>query len=315
MRTRLLVTGVLAAGSLLMGACASDDLADDPASSDAGNADKGTIRLSGQNWPEAALMAEIYTQLLEADGYTVEAKLVGSRDVYMKGGEFPKNIDVVPEYVGGIIDFLNKQENGVDAEPLATSDAQESLDAAADLIDAAGITLLQPSEATDENAFFVTQEAADANGWTTLSDLEGEAMKLAAAPDCEGRSDCEGGLSDVYGINITELLPLGFGGDAVNQAVLDDEAQLGETATTDGSLEALGLVILDDDQGIQPAGNLVPAVGTEFLADHPDLEDTLNGLMAALTTENLGEMNAEIAVDRAKPADVAQEFLEEHDLI
>ncbi len=314
MRTRLLVSGALAAGSLLLGACAGDDLSD-PASSSEGTAAKGTIRLSGQNWPEAALMAEMYTQLLEADGYTVEAKLVGSRDVYMKGGEFPDNIDIVPEYVGGIIDFLNKQENGVDDEPLATSDAQESLDAAADLIEAAGITLLEPSEATDENAFFVTAENAQANGWTKLSDLEGETMKLAGAPDCEGRSDCEGGLTGVYGIDITELLPLGFGGDAVNQAVLDDEAQLGETATTDGALEALGLVILEDDKGIQPAGNLVPAVSTAFLEEHPDLEDTLGALMDALTTENLGEMNAEIAVDRAKPADVARAFLEDNDLL
>ena len=31
---------------------------------------------------------------------------------------FPGDVDIVPEYVGGIVNFLNTQENGADAEPL-----------------------------------------------------------------------------------------------------------------------------------------------------------------------------------------------------
>ena len=37
--------------------------------------------------------------------------------------------------------------------------------------------------------------------------------------------------------------------------------------------------------------------------------------MAALTTENLTEMNGQMAVDRAKPEDVAKEFLEAEGLL
>ena len=40
-------------------------------------------------------------------------KLVGTRDIYMK--VFPKSIDVVPEYVGGILEFLNGTYNGANA--------------------------------------------------------------------------------------------------------------------------------------------------------------------------------------------------------
>ena len=46
----------------------------------------------------------MYAGVLEKAGYTPQVKLVGSRDVYM--ATFPKSIDVVPEYVGGIVDFL-----------------------------------------------------------------------------------------------------------------------------------------------------------------------------------------------------------------
>ena len=86
--------------------------------------------------------------------------------------------------------------------------------------------------------------------------------------------------------------------------------QLGETGTTDGTLGELGLTLLEDDKGIQPAQNLTPAVNAEFLADNPDLEEVFNALSEALTTEDLAEMNVKVDLERQKPADVAQEFLE-----
>ena len=161
----------------------------------------------------------------------------------------------------------------------------------------------------------VTQQYSDDNGVTKLSDLEGVSVKLAAAPDCEGRLDCEGGLTDQYGIDVTEVLPLGYASDQTYQSVISGESELGETSTTDGTLESQGLVVLEDDKQIQPAQNLVPAVSTEFLTAHPDVADILNPLMAALTTENLTELNGRIAVDREKPEDVASDFLTENGLL
>src|SRR5690606_31423455 len=100
---------------------------------------------------------------------------------------------------------LNTTTNGADAEPLTTEDAEESIELAQPFLEENGITLLEPSEATDTNAFFVTQDYSESEGVTTLSDLEGKKVVLAAAPDCEGRSDCEGGLTQVYGIDITKV--------------------------------------------------------------------------------------------------------------
>ena len=74
-------------------------------------------------------------------------------------------------------------------------------------------------------------------------------------------------------------------------------------------------MILEDDKQIQPAQNLVPAVSADFLTDHPDVADVLNPLMAALTTEELTELNGQVAVDREKPEDVAADFLEEQGLL
>jgi osmoprotectant transport system substrate-binding protein len=316
MRVRRSLATFLSIGSLLLvGACAGDDLDSDNASDDNSTAatDQGPITIASQSFPEAALVASMYEQLLANAGYQPTVKLVDSRDGYMP--TFPKSIDVVPEYVGGIVNFLNAQANGEDAKPLEAGDGAQLEDQGSQLLTDAGITLLDLSEATDTNAFFVTKEYSEQNGVTKLSDLEGKSVKLAAAPDCEGRLDCEGGLSDQYGIDITEVLPLGYASDQTYKSVIDGESELGETSTTDGTLESQGLVVLEDDKHIQPAQNLVPAVGTDFLSDHTDLADILNPLMAALTTEKLTELNGRVAVDREKPEDVAKDFLEQEGLL
>lgn len=318
MHVRRSLAVALAAGSLLLAGCAGSDLSDasddnSPSTEPSAAVDQGPVRISGQSFPEAALVAAMYDELLTNAGYETDVKLVDTRDAYM--ATFPDSIDVVPEYVGGIVNFLNARENGAKAEPFTAGDGAELAGQGAELLDGAGITLLEQSAATDTNAFFVTKEYSESEGVTKLSDLKGKSIVLAAAPDCEGRLDCEGGLSDEYGIDITKVLPLGYASDQTYQSVLNGEAELGETSTTDGTLESQGLVVLEDDLQIQPAQNLVPAVSSAFLEEHPDVADVLNALMAALTTEELTSLNGEVAVDRKTPEDVAHAFLEESGLL
>jgi osmoprotectant transport system substrate-binding protein len=316
MRTRRLAATTLALGTLLIGAaCADDEVADSGDDTGSGGEDKGSLTLSGQNFTEATIVANMYKLLLEDSGYTVDMKLVGTRDIYMR--QLPDDVDVVPEYVGGIADYLNAEANGAEAESITTSDPAETLEALQPLADDTGVTLLEPAEATDQNAFFVTQEYADSNALETLSDLGalGEPITLAAAEDCEGRPDCEGGLTETYGIDITEVLPLGFASPQTYESVLSGESQLGLTSTTDGSLESQGLALLEDDKAIQPAQNLVPMVSTSFLEENGDVEEVLDGLMQELTTDDLIDLNGQVGNERAKPEDVAQTYLEDAGLL
>lgn len=318
---------VLAVGALFAAtSCAGDDLSSKSSSGGSSSAaasggdtggdtggDKGDLTIASQNFGEAALVAEMYDQLLSKAGYNVDVKLVSNRDAYI--GIFPKSVDVVPEYVGGIVNELNARANGDNAKPFEAGDGEKLAADGKKLLDDAGITLLDISSATDTNAFFVTKDYSQSNGVTKLSDLSGKKVVLAAADDCQGRLDCAGGLSDQYGIDITKILPLGYASDQTYKSVIDGESQLGETSTTDGTLDSQGLVVLQDDKQIQPAQNLVPAVGTQFLADHPDVADVLNPLMAALTTEKLTELNGKISVDRQDPKTVATDFLTQEGLL
>ena len=314
MMVRRSLAAVLSAGALTLAACAGDDL-DSSAGDDTGSeaSGGGPVTIASQSFPEAALMASMYELLLADAGYEPTVQLVDSRDAYM--ATFPGDVDVVPEYVGGIVNFLNSTSDQGSGEQLTAGDGEELAEAGEELLDEAGIELLELSEATDTNAYFVTIERAEEEGWEALSDLEGESVVLAAAPDCEGRLDCEAGLREEYGIDITKVLPLGYAGDQTYQSVIDGESDLGQTSTTDGTLESLGLVVLDDDQEIQPAQNLVPAVAEDFLEQNEGVADILNELMAALDTETLTELNGRMAVDREKPEDVARDFLESEGLL
>ncbi len=315
MNKRFLVGAAGAATAALLAGCggsSSSTAADTGASSSPSSSGGGVVRISGQNFTEAQIVADLYAGVLKKAGYDPQVKLVGTRDIYMK--VFPKSIDVVPEYVGGILEFLNGTYNGSNAAPVTMSDAAQSISDAQPLLKKAGISLLDPSSATDSNAFFVTKKFAEDNNVSSLSDLKGKSVVLAAAPDCKGRLDCEGGLTDKYGIKITKILPLGYASPQTYKSVQSGESQLGETSTTDATLESQGLVLLTDDKKIQPAENLVPAVSSSFLASHPDVAAPLNALMAALTTENLTQLNADVSVNREDPQDVADKFLADNGL-
>jgi len=314
-RPSSLTAGILSAALLLAVGCANDTGSDGGTGD--GGGDKGDITLSGQNFTETQITAAMYSLLLEDAGYAVTTKLVDTRDVYIPEME-KGDVDIATEYVSGLADFLNTTTNGDDAEPVSSSDLDETMQQLDELAAKSNITMLEPAEAVDANAFAVTSQFAEDNNLSTLSDLAalGEPIVLAAAPDCEGRTDCEGGLSDDYGIDITKVLPLGYASPQAIESVVSGESQLVEVASTQSeSLAEQDLVVLEDDKQIQPVQNLIPAVNSDFLEDNPDVEETLNALAEVLTSEDIAGLDAEVDIDRADPADVAQEYLEGEGLL
>jgi len=315
MQIRRALGASLAAATLMAGAaCSNDDPGD--GGSDSPNTDKGTISLSGQNFSEMQIMAAMYEQVLENAGYTVDVKLVDTRDVYEPQLESGA-VDIAPDYLAGMADLLNTKANGADAPTISKNSPEETLAALEPLAEAAGITMLEQAKATDQNAFAVTKDYATENNLTTLSDLAAlnQPITLAAAPDCKGRPDCEGGLTQTYGLNIVKILPTGFDSAETKDSVTKGESQLGLVATTDGALEQENLVILEDDMGIQPAQNLIPAVNSDFLKDNPDVATVLNELSSTLTTDDLASLDLKVDVNRDQPAEVAKEYLESKGLL
>jgi osmoprotectant transport system substrate-binding protein len=321
MRLRRSLIGAALGLSLVLTACGGDDDAFEGGAEETaggngnGNGEGGSLVVGGANFTEMLIMQEIYKALLEDAGFTIEVRSVDAREIYapaLADGQ----IDVVPEYAATMAEYLNREANGPDAEPVASSDIDETMDALRPLAEEAGLVALEPAQAVDQNAFAVTQEFAEANSLASLSDLGalGQPVVLAATEECPDRPFCQPGLEETYGIQVAGLEPLGFGTLQVKQAVADGDADLGLVASTDGTLEQFGLVLLEDDQGLQNADNLVPVVNAETAEDQA-VVDALNSLADVLTTEDLATLNAQVDEERQQPADVASAYLVDQGLI
>lgn len=295
------IGAVLLAVALVAAACSSGD--------DSGTIDGSTIVIGSANFGESQLVAEMYAQILEDRGFTVERKFnTGSREIYaaaLESGE----INLVPEYVGSALSFLGGTP---------TADVEQTTSDLRTAWEANGVTVLDPAPAQDKNGFVVTADTASELGLSTVSDLakgNGE-LVLGGPPECPEREFCLIGLETVYGLSFAEFKPLDVGGALTVTALKGGEIDVGLLFTTDGVITAEGFVLLDDDQGLQPAENLIPAV-LETIAEEfgSDMADPLNELSAALTTEDLTLMNQKVGYDGEDLVAVATAWLEENGLI
>jgi osmoprotectant transport system substrate-binding protein len=261
------------------------------------------ITLASFNFNESVIVAEIYAQGLEANGYEIERKLnLGNREVVkpaLESGE----IDLVPEYVGSLAGFLGVEES---------ADSEATWEAAKAAFEELGVTLLRYSPAQDKNAYVVTAETASEFGLSTVSDLQPVAGELifGGPPECPERPLCLVGLQEVYGLQFAEFVSLDSAGPITIAALEGGEIDVALLFSTQGIIAANGWVSLEDDQGLNPAENLVPAIRTEVVdAYGDDLVALLESFSEALTTEDLTEMNRRADLDQEDPALLAKEWL------
>jgi glycine betaine/choline ABC-type transport system substrate-binding protein len=144
---------------------AADFLDQEGISGDGGSCG-GDLTVGADGFAESQIVAEMYAKVLEDAGCSVKTEFVDSREIRypeMKSG----GIDVAPDYLSSLLLYL-------DPKAEASSDPQEALAEVQPLVEKDGLTLLEPSEANDTNAFVVTQETADEFGLATVSDLAAE---------------------------------------------------------------------------------------------------------------------------------------------
>ncbi len=72
------------------------------------------------------------------------------------------------------------------------------------------------------------------------------------------------------------------------------------------------LVVLEDDKNLQNADNVIPAVHAPTADSQPALLPALNAVSAALTTEELIELNAAVDVERQSAEEAAAAWVEEN---
>ncbi|MDQ3964801.1 MAG: ABC transporter substrate-binding protein [Actinomycetota bacterium] len=304
-RSYVLGAALLAFG-LLLGACGPGE--DAPPAGSEEPVERGALTVGSDGFYEAQIVGAMYALVLEDAGYDVTTELnIDSREVRLPAMESGE-IDIAPEYLASLASVLDPENT----EPVNTPEA--ALEVLEPLVEEKGLTLLEPSDAVDVNAFVVTQETADEHGLTAVSDLAPVAgdLVLGAPPECPKRPYCIPGLKDVYGVEFGDFKPLEYG-TATVQALTAGAIDVALLFSTDPLIEENDLVLLEDDMDLQAADNLTPMVRTEILND--EIESLLNEVSALLTTDNITPLNAQVLVDQEDPEDVARGFLEENGLL
>jgi osmoprotectant transport system substrate-binding protein len=270
--------------------------------------DDDALVVASFDFPESAVIAELYAGALRAAGYRVEhIERVGTRETVLPALQ-KGLIDIVPEYAGSALEFLGGHPT---AETSATHDALR------DALASRGIDALAPATAQNRNAVVVTSTTATELGIRSIADLAGIAseLTLGGPPECPDRPLCLPGLEETYGISFGGFIPLDAGGPVTAEAVKRGIVDVGVLFSTDASLAEHGLVLLIDDRGLQPAENVTPIARTEAIQTFgPGVADALDGVSDALTTDDLRAMNAEISSGRT-PEQVAHEWLVRKGLI
>ncbi len=312
---RLVLAAALTVVGLGLAACSSSSGGSSSSTSPSAG---GPVVVAAFNFGESQLLANMYAQVLDKAGYQATVKSIGAREVVepaLEKGSAGGGVDVVPEYLATFTEFLNKKVNGADAAAKASGDVQATLTAAQALAGPRGLTVLQPSQAADQNAFAVTKDFATKNNLTTLSDLAGYTgpLVLGGPPECPQRPYCQPGLEQTYGLKFTGFKSLDAGGPLTKKALQQGQIQIGLVFSSDGGIDAFGLKVLTDDKHLQNADNVVAVVNTKVASDA--LTAALNGVAAALTTDELIAMNKQVDIDGADPAKVATDWLKSKSLI
>ncbi|HVL97769.1 MAG TPA: ABC transporter substrate-binding protein [Egibacteraceae bacterium] len=299
------VLGALVGLALLLAACAGDDPLgqEAPGAGPDTGADPGTITVGSADFPEALLLGNIAAGALEARGFDVETQLnLGSREIYfpaMRNGE----IDVLMEYAGALLSHLTGGTDSTDVDAIMEELRAELEDE--------GIAVLDPSPAENRNALVVTPETAEQYDLSTVSDLApvGGELVLGGPPEYRTRRIGLPGLEEVYGIEFASFRDLDAGGVLTIAALEQGDIDVGVLFTTQGVIDDKGWVVLEEDRPLIPAENIIPVVRQEAATD--EVRAVLDEVAAALSTEDLVELNRRMEVDREDPEVVAEDWLTE----
>ena len=288
---------------LVAAACGSGEDDDDTTG---GSQEKGELTVGSDAFAEAQIMGEMYAQVLENAGYTIDRQLdIEAREVRLPAMESGE-IDIAPEYLASLLSV-------VDPSQTPTGDPEEVSQQLEQPLSEMGLTVLEPSDVVDTNALVVTQEFADQEGISQTSDLApiADDLTLGGPTECPKRPFCIPGFKKTYGIEFGDFKALEYGASIT--ALAGGEIDVALLFSTDGSIAENNFVVLEDDKNLQAADNITPLVREEALND--EVESLLNEVSSSIETDKIIELNKRANVDVEDPKDLAEEYLNELELL
>ncbi len=155
-----------------------------------------SIVVGSGDFPESEIVAEIYAQALQANGFDVGRRMgIGSRETYIPALK-DHSVDLVPEYIGNLLLYFepNSKATMLDAVELELYHRLPG-----------DLSILTPSPASDTDTVTVTGATAAKWSLKTIADLAAHSaeVRFAAPSAFATRPSGLPGLRQKYGLDIS----------------------------------------------------------------------------------------------------------------
>jgi osmoprotectant transport system substrate-binding protein len=263
---------------------------------------------------EGGVLGNVIALALEANGIPVEDRIQLGGTPIVRKAILAGEIDIYPEYTGNAAFFFNKADDPVWKNGAQGYEEAKKLD-----YDADKIVWLTPSPANNTWAIAVRKEVAASAKLTTLTDFGkwvagGGKVKLAGSAEFVNSAAALPAFQIAYGFKLSpdQLIVLSGGDTAATIKAAADQTDGANAAMvygTDGAIQPSGLVVLDDDKGVQPVYRPTPIIREATLEANPKIADILKPIFESLDLATLQGLNARVQVGGEPAKAVAADYL------
>ncbi len=269
----------------------------------------GIVRIATKNFTEQLILGEMMAQIIEArTDLSVQRRFNLGGTMICHGALVNGEVDLYAEYTGtGLTAVLDHP---------VISDPEEAFQHVAEAYhERFGARWLRPFGFNNTYAITVRKTDAKRHGWTRISDLEGEALKLRAGFTAEfaERPDGYPGLRKAYGLQFGQVRDMDPA--LMYKAIEKGGVDVICAFATDGRIAAYQLKPLDDDRQFFPPYYAGPVIREEILQAHPDLAEALSLLGGLLDDATMQRLNFEVDQEKRRPAEVTEAFLRKKGLL
>ncbi len=265
---------------------------------------------------EGGLLGNVIALALEDAGLPVERRLQLGATQVVREALLAGQIDLYPEYTGNAAYFFNEADSDVWKDPEAAFARAGELDAMEN-----SLIWLHSAPANNTWAIAVTGPVAAENNLVTMSDFGawvagGGDVKLAASTEFVSSPAVLPAMQEAYGFVLSpDQTVVLSGGDTAATIQAAARGTSGVNAAmaygTDGGVGASGLVVMEDDKGVQPVYEPAPVVRDVVLEEYPAIADVLNPIFDGLDMATLQKLNGRIQVGGEPAEAVARDYLTE----
>ena len=259
------------------------------------------IRIGSKNFSEQVILGEIAAQGLEARGIRVDRRLnLGGTFIChqaLKAGE----LDLYPEYTGTAFTAILERKPVSDPRRVLDEVRRQYLER---------WKLVWSPPLGFENTFALVMRADDATrlGIRKISDLAAHPeIRPGFGYEFLEREDGFPGLAKTYGLAFRER-PAQMDLGLLYTALQSRKVDLVAGNSTDGLIDAIGGVVLEDDRRYFPPYEAAFVVRGEAWK-RPEVRGFLESLAGKIDGRVMRRMNAAVDKDKRRPEDVAKEFL------